>query len=231
MREKIIVALDYDDPERALEVARSLAGRVGWMKVGLTLYAMGGRAVVEELKRLGYRVFVDLKLHDIPHQVAGAVRALAHVGADMLTVHASGGAAMLAAAAQAAAAAKTGGVRPSIVAVTVLTSMDAAGLAAVGVARPPAEQVELLATLARDNGCDGVVCAPSEARAMRALLGPDALVVTPGVRPSWAAADDQARIATPEAALGSGASHLVIGRPITAAPDPVAALERIVEGE
>jgi orotidine-5'-phosphate decarboxylase len=231
VREKIIVALDHDDPERALEAARSLAGKVGWMKVGLTLYATGGPAVVEELKRLGYRVFVDLKLHDIPHQVSGAVRALAHVGADMLTVHASGGAAMLAAATEAAAEAETSGVRPAIVAVTVLTSLDAASLAAVGVARPPIEQVELLAALARDTGCDGVVCAPSEARAMRALLGPDALVVTPGVRPSWAAADDQARIATPEAALGSGASHLVIGRPITAAPDPVAALERIVEGE
>lgn len=231
MRDKIIVALDYDDPDEALELARRLEGRVGWMKVGLTLYAAGGKTVVEALKGAGFRVFVDLKLHDIPHQVRGAVRALAAQGADMLTVHASGGEAMLRAAVEAADEAGRGGHRPAIVAVTVLTSLDAAALAATGVARPPAEQAGLLAALAGDAGCDGVVCSPQEAARMREMLGASALIVTPGVRPAWAAADDQARIATPEAALAAGASHLVIGRPITAAPDPVAALERIVAGE
>lgn len=229
MREKIIVALDYDDPAAACSLARRLQGHVEWMKVGLTLYAAGGRAVVEELKDSGFRVFVDLKLHDIPHQVRGAVRALAAQGADMLTVHASGSEAMLRAAVEAADEAGRGGSRPAIVAVTVLTSIDAALLAATGIARPPAEQAELLAALAREAGCDGVVCSPREAGRMRERLGPGALVVTPGVRPAWAAADDQARIATPEAALAAGASHLVIGRPVTAAPDPVAALEAIVE--
>ncbi|MDI6844263.1 MAG: orotidine-5'-phosphate decarboxylase [Anaerosomatales bacterium] len=231
MRDWIIVALDHDDPAEALELARALSGRVAWVKVGLTLYATGGHAIVEQMKELGYRVFVDLKLHDIPHQVRGAVRALGSLGADMLTVHASGGPAMLAAAVEAATEAGERGTRPAIVAVTVLTSIDADALAAIGVTRPPAEQVELLAALSRDCGCDGVVCSPVEARSMRELLGPDALVVTPGVRPSWASAGDQARVATPEAAAAAGASHLVIGRPITAAADPVAALERILEGE
>lgn len=231
MRDKVIVALDYDDAGEALELARLLQGRVGWMKVGLTLYAAGGRAVVEELKDAGFRVFVDLKLHDIPHQVRGAVRALAAQGADMLTVHASGGEAMLRAAVEAADEAGRDGHRPAIVAVTVLTSIDAAALAATGIARSPGEQAGLLAALAREAGCDGVVCSPQEAARMREVLGASALVVTPGVRPGWSAADDQARIATPEVALAAGASHLVIGRPITAAPDPVAALERIVTGE
>lgn len=231
MRDKIIVALDSDDPRAALDLARRLEGRAVWMKVGLTLYASGGRTVVEELKDAGFSVFVDLKLHDIPHQVRGAVRALAAQGADMLTVHASGGEAMLRAAVEAADEAACDGHRPAIVAVTVLTSIDAAALAATGVARPVAEQAGLLAALARDAGCDGVVCSPQEAARMRETLGPSALIVTPGVRPAWAAADDQARIATPEAALAAGASYLVVGRPITAAPDPVAAFERIVAGE
>lgn len=225
MRDRIIVALDVSDGERALELARSLKGHVGWVKVGMTLYYSEGPQIVRDLRATGFKVFVDLKLHDIPHQVEGACRTLTRVGADMFTVHASGGRAMLEAAvgATAAAAEKFKAPRPRIVAVTVLTSLDDAALAEMGVGQSSAEHVATLAILARDAGCDGVVCSPNEASAMRELLGPDALVVTPGVRPAGEDAGDQARTATPAEAIEAGASHLVIGRPITGAPDPAAA--------
>ena len=231
MRDRIIVALDYPDAEHALETARSLKGAVGWVKVGMTLYYATGPDIVRELRSLGFKVFVDLKLHDIPHQVAGAARTLTRAGADMFTVHASGGRPMMEAATSAASAAaeKFRIARPSVVAVTVLTSIDEATLAEIGVGRSPADQVAALAALARDGGCDGVVCSPQEAAAMRALLGADALVVTPGVRPAGVDAGDQARTATPAEAIASGASHLVIGRPITEAPDPAAAARAIVK--
>ncbi len=232
MRDRLIIALDLPDADRALEVARRLAGQVGWVKVGMTLYYAEGPAIVRELRSLGFRVFVDLKLHDIPHQVEGACRTLARGGADMLTVHAAGGSAMMRSAVEAcsAAAEKFGAPRPRVVAVTVLTSLDDGALLATGVTRSAAEQVAGLASLAREAGCDGVVCSPREAAAMRALLGPEALVVTPGVRPSGDETGDQARVATPAEALEAGASHLVIGRPVTGAPDPVAAVRTIVEG-
>lgn len=230
-RDAIIVALDYPDAASALEAARALRGHVGWVKVGMTLYYAEGPAIVREMRSLGFKVFVDLKLHDIPHQVEGAARTLTRVGADMFTVHAAGGPQMLEAAVRGAAgaAAKFGVARPSVIAVTVLTSLDDAGLSAIGVDRPAAEQVPLLAALARGAGCDGIVCSPHEAAAMRELLGPDALVVTPGVRPEGADAGDQARTATPVEAIAAGASHLVIGRPITGAADPAAAAREIVK--
>ena len=232
MKQRIIVALDLPDAEQALEVARALKGQVEWVKVGMTLFDSEGPAVVRELRSLGFRVFVDLKLHDIPHQVDGACRVLTRVGADMFTVHASGGRAMLEAAvrATAEAAEKFRAPRPKVVAVTVLTSIDDAALAEIGCGSTAFEQVKKLAVLARESGCDGVVCSPVEAAAMRELLGADALVVTPGVRPVGESAGDQARVATPGEALNAGASHLVIGRPITAAPDPAAAVRAIVEG-
>ncbi|MDO8848511.1 MAG: orotidine-5'-phosphate decarboxylase [Coriobacteriia bacterium] len=231
MRDRIIVALDLPDAERALAMARTLRGRVGWVKVGMTLYYAEGPQIVRDLRAMGFKVFVDLKLHDIPHQVEGACRTLTRAGADMFTVHASGGRAMLEAAvgATTAAAEKFKAPRPNILAVTVLTSLDDAALAEIGVSTTSAEQVAALATLARDTGCDGVVCSPVEAEAMRTLLGTDALVVTPGVRPADEDAGDQARTATPAEAIAAGASHLVVGRPVTGAADPAAAAEAIVK--
>lgn len=229
MKDRIIVALDVPDRDQALELARRLKGHVGWVKVGMTLYYAEGPQIVRDLRALGFKVFVDLKLHDIPHQVEGACRTLTRIGADMFTVHASGGREMLSAAVAAtrAAAEKFKAPKPSIVAVTVLTSLDDAALAEMGVTQSSAEQVATLATLARDAGCDGVVCSPQEAAAMRELLGADALVVTPGVRPAGEDAGDQARTATPAEAIEAGASHLVIGRPITGAADPAAAAAAI----
>lgn len=231
MRDRIIVALDHPDAASALACARGLASHASWVKVGMTLYYAEGPAIVQALRDLGFDVFLDLKLHDIPHQVEGAAASLGRLGARMVTVHASGGAEMMEAAVRGAAAgaADAGTEPPAVIAVTVLTSMDGEALTSVGVEYPPAEQVAGLAALARTAGVAGVVCSPQEASAMRALLGPAALIVTPGVRPSWAAADDQARIATPLAALEAGATHLVIGRPITGAEDPGAAFERIVD--
>lgn len=228
-RERIMVALDVQDAATALELARSLRGIVGWMKVGMTLFYAEGPSIVRQLRSLGFKVFVDLKLHDIPHQVEGACKMLTRAGADMLTVHASGGEAILQAAMRstAAAAAKFGTARPKVVAVTVLTSLDDAALALLGVSRSASEQVSLLAGVARDAGCDGVVCAPGEAAEVRDLLGPEAYVVTPGVRPTGEAAGDQARVATPLDAIKAGASHLVIGRPVTQAPDPASVARSI----
>jgi orotidine-5'-phosphate decarboxylase len=228
--EKIIVALD-GDRKGSLALAESLAGSVAWVKVGMTLFYEAGPSVVTQLQTLGFRVFVDLKLHDIPHQVRGAAERLGELGAGMLTVHASGGPDMIAAAVQGAmkGAAEAGVEKPAVIAVTVLTSMDQTALSAVGIGRTPAAQVDVLAAVAHRAGCDGVVCSPEEAAGARALFGDVGLVVTPGVRPSWSGSDDQARVATPTQAITSGASHVVIGRPITAAPDPVEAAKRIIQ--
>jgi orotidine-5'-phosphate decarboxylase len=231
MQDRIIVALDSPDAGTALAMAERLRGRARWVKVGMTLFYAEGPGIVASLREMGFDVFVDLKLHDIPHQVRGAAAALGALGAGMLTVHASGGADMMEAAVEGAreGAVAAGVSPPAVIAVTVLTSMDADTLASVGVVDSPADQVVGLAALARTAGVDGVVCSPKEAAAMRALLGERALVVTPGVRPTWAGSDDQARVETPGAALAAGASHLVIGRPITGADDPAAAFDRIVQ--
>lgn len=231
MRDKLIVALDVPDAESALEVAQALQGQAGWVKVGMTLFYAEGPGIVRQLRSLGFKVFVDLKLHDIPHQVQGACRTLTRAGANMITLHASGGRAMLEAAVEATAAAaeKFKAPRPLVVAVTVLTSLDGSALAEVGVAGTPAEQVEALARLATDAGCDGVVCSPLEAAAVKAVLAPDAAVVTPGIRMSGNDAADQARTATPAEAIAAGATHLVVGRPITGAADPAAAAKAIVK--
>lgn len=230
MRDRIIVALDQPDLESALACARSLVGHARWVKVGMTLYYREGPAAVAAMRDLGFDVFLDLKLHDIPHQVEGAARAIGALGAGMLTVHASGGADMMEAAVRGARAGATdaGMPVPAVIAVTVLTSMDAEALASVGVADSPADQVIGLAALARTAGVDGVVCSPMEAAGMRALLGPETLVVTPGVRPAGAESADQSRVATPAAAFAAGASHIVVGRPITGATDPADAFEKIV---
>ncbi|MRR13612.1 orotidine-5'-phosphate decarboxylase, partial [bacterium] len=218
------------DAHTALSLARTLQGRVSWLKVGMTLYYAEGPEIVSLLREMGFKVFLDLKLHDIPHQVQGAAREISRLGVGMFTVHASGGAEMMAAAVAGACegSGECGIETPDVLAITVLTSMGDDGLASTGVHRPAAEQVSLLGALARQAGVQGVVCSPLEAASMRSLLGPEALVVTPGVRPQGASVGDQSRIATPRAALDAGASHLVIGRPITGDPEPGAALERIV---
>jgi orotidine-5'-phosphate decarboxylase len=218
---RIVAALDTADPPRAEALADALAPpRCGVLKVGLELF---GAAGPEAVRRIGARapVFLDLKLHDIPNTVAGAVRALLPLRPAMLTVHAAGGAAMVDAAREAAES--RGAERPILLAVTVLTSLGAEALAETGVAGAPGEQVLRLARLALESGADGLVCSPREAAAIRRAFGPAPLLVVPGVRPAGSAAGDQARTATPAEAVGAGADWIVLGRPLTGAPDPAAA--------
>lgn len=219
----IIVALDYAAADEALAVATSLRGTGCAVKVGKELFTAEGPAIVGRLRELGLPVFLDLKFHDIPNTVAGACRAAANLGAWMINVHASGGREMLVAAREAVAAVTS---RPLLIAVTVLTSLDRARLAEVGLDVEPATQVARLAELTRDCGLDGVVCSPQEI-AVAKRQGGDFLAVTPGVRPVGSAQDDQQRIATPAAALAAGADYLVIGRPITRAPSPAEAVAAI----
>lgn len=228
----VFCALDTADLPQAAAWAARLAGAVGGLKLGLEFFnAHGPRGVAEVVRAGGLPLFLDLKLHDIPNTVAGAMRAL--IGAlspFMVNVHAAGGAAMMAAAVDAAAeaAAKRGAARPLVLGVTVLTSLDEADLATVGMHTPIADQVRRLAALARRAGLDGVVCSPHEAAVLRADLGPAFKLVTPGVRPRWAAANDQKRVMTPAEAVAQGADYVVIGRPITHADDQAAAARRIV---
>nr|WP_233581590.1 orotidine-5'-phosphate decarboxylase [Acidipila sp. EB88] len=197
--------------------------RLRWVKVGLELFLAEGAPLLSRLRAQGYQVFLDLKLHDIPNTVAGAIRSVLPSGPALLTVHACGGPAMLAAAARAAAGSAT-----RLLAVTVLTSMDAAQLAATGVAASPSDQVSLLAGMAAAQGISGFVCSPRESEQLRQLL-PTAHLVTPGIRPTGAALDDQQRHSTPAQALRSGATQLVIGRPITEAANPAAAYLAILD--
>ena len=234
----ILVALDVDSAAKAIALANLLRGSVGGFKIGKQLFTAEGPAMVGELTSRGDRVFLDLKFHDIPTTVAGAVQSAVATGAWMVNVHASGGSAMMQAAAEAArhSAAALGRQRPLVIAVTVLTSMDQAGLAEIGVARPMIDQVVHLARMAQAAGLDGVVASPQEVRAIRLACGADFQIVTPGIRPlrqgSGQAAnqqgkDDQARTLTPAEAIAAGSSYLVIGRPITAAPNPREAAEQI----
>jgi orotidine-5'-phosphate decarboxylase len=218
-RDRLIVALDFPSAALALDHVDRLEGSCRWFKVGLELYLAAGGSIVR-----GFEVFLDLKLHDIPNTVAGAVRSVSSLGASLLTVHASGGEAMLAAAAEAAAGAPDA---PRLLAVTVLTSMDATQLSGVGVFDSPAQQVLRLGRLAMATGMDGLVCSPAEVSALRANLGDSPLLVVPGVRLEGGDHGDQRRVATPSAAIAAGASMLVVGRPITQAPDPAAAVKAI----
>ncbi len=233
-RERIIVALDCDANE-ALKLADALSGKAAWLKVGMTLYYAEGPSIVSKLKERGFKVFLDLKFHDIPHQVQGAARSAAASGADMMTMHAIGGVAMMAAGQKGAALAAEalGTDVPVTLGITVLTSMDEETLARTGVTRPLVEQVKALAGHMQEAGISGVVASPQEASMLREILGPKAYIVTPGVRPAGSATGDQRRIATPAKAFSDGASHIVVGRPITQADDPVAAFDAIareVEG-
>jgi orotidine-5'-phosphate decarboxylase len=228
----VFVAIDTTDPAEARGWAGRLAGAVGGIKLGLEFFAAQGpagvRAVSAEAPTLP--LFLDLKLHDIPNTVAGAVRAVAPLNPRYLTIHAAGGPAMLRAAAEAAAQGtdKPGAGRVKLLGVTILTSLDASDLTRVGFAeRSMSQHAGALASLARDCGLDGVVCSPHETAGLRRALGPEFVLMVPGVRPSWAAAGDQKRVMTPAEAMRAGATHLVIGRPITRAADPVEAARRI----
>ncbi len=228
-RRRLIVALDLAARDEIVGLARTLADRVGAVKVGLEAFTGHGPALVAELRALGVPVFLDLKLHDIPNTVERAAAACARLGVAMFTVHAAGGSAMLAAAvAGAAAGTPAGSPVPTVLAVTVLTSLDEAALARLGMAGSVADRVAAWATLAREAGCGGIVCSAQEVGQLRTRLGRGLLLVTPGIRPAGAAVGDQSRVATPAAAMGNGADYLVVGRPITAAADPVAAADAIV---
>ncbi len=225
-RKRLIVALDVKNAKVAEELMKRLEGECQWFKVGMELFTAAGPAVVEMLTARGHSVFLDLKFHDIPNTVAGAVRSAAALGVRMINVHAGGGPAML----EAARTALEGMTNPpELLAVTVLTSMDAAQLKATGMRRSPAEQVELLARMCMKSGIRGFVCSPQEVAAVRALTGAEGVLVVPGIRPAGAEVGDQKRMATPAVALGAGASYLVVGRPITQAPHPAEAAEAILQ--
>ena len=223
-KDRLIVALDVPDLDRARSLADRLAGSVGMFKVGSELFTAAGPAVVRELVSRGERVFLDLKYHDIPNTVAGAVAAASRLGVSLLDVHALGGRAMLEAA---VAALSTDATR--LLAVTILTSHDEEGLCQVGVRTPIQEAVRRLALLAHEAGVHGAVCSPHEIGLVREACGPRFLILTPGIRPEGASRGDQSRAATPAAALAAGADYLVVGRPITQAPDPRAAAQAILD--
>ena len=224
-KDRLAVALDVPDSRLALDLVDRLGDNVRWFKIGMELYYALGNGLLDALRSRGYRIFLDLKLHDIPNTVAGGVQSVAKAGAELLTVHASGGEAMLRAAADAANSPDS----PRLLAVTVLTSMDAAGLAAVGVNGAPAEQVLRLGRLAMSAGINGMVCSADEVATLRAEFGPDALLVVPGIRSADYPADDQRRVATAAEAIARGASMIVVGRPITRAPNPADAARAILK--
>ena len=228
--DQLLVALDVDSPSRAIELAEALHGLAGGFKIGSQLFTREGPRVVNELVDRGERVFLDLKFHDIPHTVGGAVQSAADLGVWMVNVHASGGRPMMEAARKAADERRAAtGRTPLVVAVTVLTSIDAPTLASVGIAAAPIHHVVSLSELAKAAGLDGVVASAQETAAIRRACGPDFVIVTPGIRGGSAAAakDDQQRTLTPAEAIAAGSSYLVIGRPITADADPRAAALRI----
>ena len=222
--EKVCLALDYPTRGEVLAAARRFSGRVGWLKIGLEAFSAEGPSLVGEIAALGPRVFLDLKFHDIPATVERAVAAAARSGAAMINVHAFGGRAMLEAARRAAAGAHA----VKLVAVTLLTSLDAAALSDLPIAGHPEGIVRRLAVLARDCGLDGVVCAASDLPVVRGACGPGFLTVVPGIRSAGSPPSDQKRIATPAQALAAGADILVVGRPVTAAPDSDRALDELL---
>ncbi len=226
---RVIVALDFADPARALALADRLDPAACALKVGKEMFVVAGPEPVRRMVAQGFRVFLDLKFHDIPNTVAQACAAATRLGVWMLNVHAAGGTAMLSAARASvdATAAEQGRRTPLLIGVTVLTSLGDADLRDMGIEGNAAQHALRLARLTAANGLDGVVCSALEAPILRSALGPRFRLVTPGIRPAGSSSDDQARIVTPQAAIASGADHLVIGRPITQAKDPVAALAAI----
>lgn len=221
----VFCAIDTPDLIAAGQLTEAVRDAVGGIKLGLEFFMAHGAAGYRDIAARGLPIFLDLKLHDIPNTVAGAVASLLPLRPAFMTIHASGGAAMMRAAADAAATA--GDVRPKLLAVTVLTSLDAHDLAAVGQEADTTRQVVRLAQLARDNGMDGVICSPEEVVVLRAAMPSDFILMVPGIRPAWAATNDQKRVMTPREACDAGANFLVIGRPITKAENPAAAARRI----
>ena len=224
-QDKIIIALDVPDTDGAIRLLDAL-GTPTLCKIGLELFTAQGPKVVKAVQERGCRVFLDLKFHDIPNTVAHAVKSAAGLGVAMTTLHASGGPVMLEAAAKAAAT--SGNSDLLLLAVTVLTSMDSVQLGSTGISAEPKDQVLRLAGLAEAAGIGGVVCSPLEVNAIRTSLGNNLRIVTPGVRPTWAAAGDQKRVMTPSEAIAAGSDWLVIGRPITAAENPREAYAKVV---
>jgi orotidine-5'-phosphate decarboxylase len=222
-RERLIVAVDVPKAEAARELVRRLTGRVGLFKIGSQAFTAAGRELVREIVTGGRKVFLDLKFHDIPNTVAGAVASAARLGVSLVDVHGLGGRAMIEAAVGALPAMGT-----RLLAITILTRHDEESLGEIGVNGSLADSVRRLAQLAKDAGADGVVASPHEVRLIREACGPDFLIVTPGIRPAGTARGDQARAATPAAALAAGADYLVVGRPITEAADPGEAADAIV---
>ena len=225
-RDRLIVALDVSSSAAARQIVTAVGDSAHIYKVGKQLFTAEGPSVVRDLIATGHKVFLDLKFHDIPNTVSSAVAEAAKLGVTMLTVHGSGGGKMLRAAVEAASGAD---IPPMILAVTVLTSMHDSDLPGIGVRGTVVDQTLRLATLAITDGCDGIIASAHEIRAIRSELGNDFAIVTPGVRPPGSARGDQARVATPAEAIAAGATHIVVGRPITAAPDPASAARDILE--
>ncbi len=225
MKSPIIVALDYPELAMATAMLDRLDPAMTRVKVGKEMFTRFGPAMVEACMQRGFEVFLDLKFHDIPNTVAGACRSAADLGVWMMNVHASGGRRMMEAAAEAISAS---GSSAKLIGVTILTSLSQEEIAEIGYSGTPEENVSRLAALAKESGLDGIVCSPKEAARIRGELGPDFELVTPGVRPAGSDTGDQRRVMTPRDALDAGASYLVIGRPITGAPDPQKALEEIL---
>lgn len=223
---KVIIALDTPDEQKAMATVRLLKNKVSIFKVGLELFCSQGPEIVKKINDEGCKVFLDLKFHDIPNTVAGAARSALSTQAFMFNVHASGGREMMR---QAREAVDNSDIpeKPIILAVTVLTSLDETDLNDINISKSPIEQVKSLALMTNESGLDGVVASPKEISAIREAVGKDFIIVTPGVRPTWAGAGDQKRIMTPAQALEAGASYIVVGRPVTAATDPVAALDKL----
>jgi orotidine-5'-phosphate decarboxylase len=225
-RSKLIVALDLPDRSSALESVERLSGHVGFFKIGLELFTREGPRLVEEIRDRGEKVFLDLKLHDIPNTVRGAVRSACRLGVQMLTVHASGGPAMLSAASQEA---QSSASSPLLLAVTALTSLSEAEINAMGIAGSVEQWVDRLAAMAQNSGIPGIVASSKELSLLRSKFGSTLQFVIPGIRPAGAALQDQSRTATPGEAIRGGANYIVVGRPILQAPDPADAADSIVK--
>ena len=229
-KDRIFCAIDTTDLDRAIDLASKLSGVIGGAKLGKEFFAAHGPQGVQAVAKVGMPVFLDVKYHDIPNTVAGAIRAVSPMGLKIVNVHAAGGMEMMQRAGDAAreAAAKAGVEAPWVIAVTILTSMDQNDLDDVGLKGPIEDRVVKLAELTQKAGLDGIVCSAQEITPVRAACGADFKLITPGIRPAWAASDDQKRIVTPKDAVAMGSDVLVIGRPITKADDPVDAAKRIV---
>lgn len=229
-KDKLIIALDVKTAAAALDLVRELHTVAGMFKVGSQLFTSAGPQIVRDVIALGSKVFLDLKFHDIPYQIAGAARSAAELGVSLFTIHASGGSEMMRRAVESVDdVAQRSGVRSKILAISVLTSIDATILSQIGVTSSPGESVLRLVRLAESAGVDGVVASPQEIDAIRQTVPrSDFLIVTPGIRPATSESEDQKRVATPASAIAAGASYIVVGRPITGAADPVAAAHEII---